>query len=143
SGKPVPRPNLHLTLIFLCACTRDEQAAAESVADRTDAAAFSVVMRRLEYWRGPRIQVLAPAELPPSLERLQSELQAGLARAGLRIERQPYRPHITVSRKATPSSPVTLNGEPVHFDRFHLFLSSPGPTGVHYTSLRCWPLRPA
>lgn len=140
TGKPVPTVNLHLTLVFLGLCDARQQAVVEGIAGETRGETITLALDRLEYWHRPRIQVLCPSEPPATLLALQQRLQAGLEQAGLQVERRPYRPHMTLSRKARPVENGDVRGPLLQFRQFHLFVSRSGPDGVRYTPLRSWPL---
>lgn len=69
---------------------------------------FDWELARAQVWHGG-IAVLEPQDTPPALARLHASLQVRLAALALPIEERPYRPHVTLARKAFGARP------PPHF----------------------------
>ncbi len=85
---------------------------------------------------------MGPREWPNELTVLARALRRHGEKLGLGNGEQGYRPHVTLSRKAT-EAPRELPAP--HFlleaDRFCLYQSVSTQDGVHYEPLACWPLR--
>ncbi len=72
---------------------------------------FDLTLGRAEVW--PQgLAVLCPDAVPDALTALHADLQAALQRLALPVEARPFRPHVTLARRATgalpPSEPATL-----------------------------------
>lgn len=113
-----PRANLHLTLAFLGEYDEAGLAAASAAGDEAfgpgSAVSTGGLSLRLEGWGAfPRLGAAAVlwAGLgrSPELLTLASRLRAALDRAGLRHDRSPFKPHLTLARF---SKPTDLRGLP-------------------------------
>ena len=89
---------------------------------------------RPEVWRGG-IAVLCPAQVPAPLVRLHEALAARLRELRLPVEERPYRPHVTLARKAqglkAPASVPAVRWRAAH--GYHLVRTL--PAGQGYESL--------
>ena len=138
---PVASARLHLTLHFIGDVARERIAPL--------CAALAAPFRPFELTLGvPRlwphgIAVLEPLTLAPALVTLQRDLGAALTAAGLAPEARPFRPHVTLARRAAgamcPADGPLLQWRVGHYA---LMESTPGPTGG-YTLLTAWPAAPA
>ena len=100
---PVPPERLHLTLHFL-----GQVAAARlpELAPMLDLpfTPFELRLGHAELW--PRgLAVLCPDQIPDGLAQLHAELAAALRRLTLPVEARPFRPHVTLARKAAAATP--------------------------------------
>ena len=92
------RDNLHLTLEFLGELP--DTAAAEAAMDALTAPAFRLTLSHLGFFRRPEGDVLwMGAEPCPALTDMQRRLHGLLLNQGLRLERRPFRPHLTLGRR--------------------------------------------
>lgn len=100
NGRQHHPDDLHMTLVFLGAVGAEQLPCIERVADDVVARPFCLRLDRIDFWPRPRILLLGGSETPENLADLVGSLQAGLAGCGFKPERRPYRPHITLARKA-------------------------------------------
>jgi RNA 2',3'-cyclic 3'-phosphodiesterase len=103
AAAPVPPERLHLTLHFLGAVPRErlpELCAVLGLPFRP----FALTLSRPALWAGG-IAVLEPAHIPPALADLHAALGVALHRAGLATEVRPWRPHLTLARRAVGATP--------------------------------------
>lgn len=95
---PTLTANLHLTLHFLGPVAVDRlpelAGALELPVD-----AFTLDFGRAELWPGG-IAVVCPLAEPEPMLRLQAALALVLRRLALPVEERPFRPHVTLARKA-------------------------------------------
>lgn len=92
---------------------------------------------RCTVWPGG-IAVLESSTVPPALARLHAELARRLAEAGIPVDARPYRPHVTLARKASGARPPP-GCPPLHWrvaPGFALVQSLPGGRG--YRTLQCF-----
>lgn len=89
----------HLTLAFL---GESEQAPETIMAQltRIESPVFELCLDQLDYWPKPRVLVLCPEHPPQALFTLVDALWQGLAPLGFKPEQRPYRPHLTLGRRA-------------------------------------------
>lgn len=142
--EPAGRPNhpldLHLTLVFVGAVKPTARACVETAGDDVEVPAFELALDRLGDWPKPRIRWAAPSSVPEPLLALVNQLETRLADCGLAPEKRPYRPHVTLARKAgplPPSAPEALPAWPVR--EFVLAASRAGRT-PSYEVLKRWAL---
>lgn len=90
--------HLHLTLHFL-GDTEASRVPALCAALPTRLPAMELQLDALQCW-GQGLQVLVADETQPALAALHAELAALLRAQGLPVESRPFRPHVTLARKA-------------------------------------------
>ena len=90
--------HLHLTLHFLGGTEAARVAPLCAVLPRR-LPAIELRFDALQDW-GQGLQVLVAAQTPPVLAELHAELAALLRDQGLPVETRPFRPHVTLARKA-------------------------------------------
>lgn len=98
SSSPVRTEQLHVTLHFLGNVARDrvpDLVAGLSVPFTP----FELEFGHAELWHGG-IAVLAPDVVPQPLLDLQASLAAALESGGMTPEGRPYKPHVTMGRRA-------------------------------------------
>lgn len=139
-GKPHPLANLHITLNFLGMVDSDTRDCMERAADEIVVPPFELTLNRFGYWPRPRVMWLGCNEVPEPLALLVQRLSDAMRGCGLTPEQRPYRPHLTLLRKAKR----VPQGEPPEFHwqakEFVLAESASTPGGVEYRVLRRWPL---
>jgi 2'-5' RNA ligase len=131
----------HVTLEFLGSVTESRLGALLEVARQARGEPFEVVFDRVEYWPGPRVLCLVASEIPRPLAELSIKLRRALSEHGFRIERRPFRPHLTLARKVR-RPPRLPDVDPVSWParEFSLVRSITDPLGARYRSLQAWPL---
>lgn len=95
--RTLPR-HLHLTLHFL-GDTAAERVAPLVAALPARAPAVELQLDGMQDW-GRGLQVLTASRTPPALAALHAELAEILRAQGLPVESRPFRPHVTLARKA-------------------------------------------
>jgi len=138
--RAVPVHKQHLTLAFLGPTAAGVRGRLEQALDGVRAASFELCLDTIGGW--PRTQVLwiAPGRPPAALAALQAAI-AGCAEAcGLVLDRRPFRPHLTLARRAR--APRRRHCDPIRWQvrDFHLVQSLTDPNGARYQTLRQWPL---
>ena len=142
AASPVVAENLHLTLLFLGAV--DEERLSQlcqlgcQVASRQ--AGFSVVLDQLGVFPQAKVAWVGPSQAPRQLLDLEQALRTGVSALGLPLDERPYRPHLTLYRKARPlpSSAEPCRPVPLPVSEFHLYESCSTPGGVQYRKLASW-----
>lgn len=141
-GLPVPKANLHLTLAFLGEADEATQARLIAAAEQQHCPPFTVRLDQTGWFARAKAAWVGPREWPNELNALARALRRHGEKLGLGNGEQGYRPHVTLSRKASeaPSELLVPNFE-VQADRFCLYRSVSTPDGVCYEPIACWPLR--
>ena len=130
SASPARTEQLHVTLHFLG--NFPQVRLPELVAGiGVRFAPFELDFGHPELWHGG-IAVLAPNTVPEPLLALHGALGAALERLGLPLEARPYRPHVTLARRAGPVL-APIQGPPISWqvDRYALMQSKMGD-GAEY-----------
>lgn len=137
--------NYHLTLCFLGNITHRQHETLISQLYDIELSPFSFTLDTCGVWNGPKILFAAPSSVPNQLIQLAKATRKAARTAAIEVENKPYRPHVTLVRKATPALPPPLYSPSIdiRIDAFHLFESVSSPNGVHYPIRHSWPLKPA
>jgi 2'-5' RNA ligase len=139
-----PRPeNIHLTLAFVGEVAPERVDALERIGDAAARAAapFTLMLDRRGGFRDSRIAWLGTGVMPPELDRLVRDVNEGLVAGGFRVERRPFRAHVTLARRCrTPPGPDTVAPIAWRVPRLMLTASELSPQGAHYRELAAWPL---
>ena len=110
---PVPSDKLHVTLHFLGGLPGERlQEFLDGV--RVPFAPFQLDLRTDAVWHNG-IAVLEPEHAPPELPALHARLSEALLALGLHPESRPYRPHVTMARRAHGAL-LPANGPPIAWD---------------------------
>jgi 2'-5' RNA ligase len=135
--------SLHATLVFIGDVALERLPALLDLASDIQMPGFEMTFDTGGCWRHNHIAHLGMRQIPEDLQKLQFELASRVRAAGFDIEKRPYRPHLTLVRKAdcsdTKENPAT---EPVTWAvrDFVLVKSSLGANGSRYEQIGRWPL---
>lgn len=134
-GRCTPPEHLHLTLAFLGAVPAERVAELRAALAKLAVPTLRLVLGEWGFWL-PGIAWLAPRPPCAALMMLADDLCELLNEHGFRFDHKPFRPHITLIRRA--HQPVTWPA-PAQLTwmarEFCLFASQPGPQGVQYRVL--------
>ena len=145
-GRPVPVPNLHVTLAFpgMVAAARipDLQRSARVQAARlAHDAPPALTFARLAHWKEAQILCALAAEPSPGAHDLAVALQEASAALGLSPDRKPFQAHVTLARKVVrPGAMLTLRPVVWTFAAFALIDSRTEPSGPLYSVIESYPL---
>ena len=140
-AKPVPAENLHITLLFLGSVTAQTRICAEKIAEGIAGHPFELRLDQIGFWPQSGIVWLGARELPESLAALVRDLHLGIAGCGIDLDARPFKPHVTLMRKAL----VARRERPLvavawRVDDFALVESKATRDGSHYQVLMSWRL---
>jgi 2'-5' RNA ligase len=136
-GRGVPAENLHVTLVFLGSVPEHEidrvERTAADVAQEVSPGPAQVALDMLDYWKKPRVVCLTTQQ-PANAQalRIADLLTQRLTTAGFAPDPRPFRPHVTLVRKASRGSLDTLSPLLWTFREFSLIESQTGPSGSVY-----------
>ena len=139
-GKPVPRHNLHLTLAFLGQVSPDNLSTIKAVADTVPVNNFNLQLDRCGYFPAAGSLWVGPRETPDKLTGLYEGLWRALLAAGFQREHKPFRPHVTLARKAQRAPAADCPGLTWPVDHFVLVQSQTHHRGARYAVLHRWPV---
>lgn len=136
-GRATPADNLHVTLAFLGPVTTELLGRVRRVPP-LPSPDFELVFDRLGFWDRSRALWVSPSRVPAPLIALEAALWDRLVEVGFERERRPYRPHVTLARKAKG---VEEDISPVSWlvSELALVESKPGARHPVYEALEVWP----
>ncbi len=137
-GKAVAVENVHLTLIFLGELQPSQVKVVASIAAGVPVMPFTLVLDRLGLWRRNGIVWAGCRHTPDALGRMVEALQTGLRYLGFRVDARPYRPHLTLVRKARRAPRLQLVPLEWRIEAFCLVRSDLSPSGANYEVVRRW-----
>lgn len=132
--------NLHQTLLFL---GQLDQQQINALLKHTDSLHFSTIdmqFDHLSYWAEPKIFCLTSRAPSTELYNLVNQLEHIAGEADIKVDVKPYRPHITLARKAKETLAVPI--APVRFKAEQLILMKSVSTehGPQYQPMMHWPI---
>lgn len=137
--RPVAAKNLHATLVFLGGVDAEQEAAITAAAGELAVpSSMSVTFDKLSYWKKPAIYCLTGRHFDRSVADLTEQLAAIATRFGVKVDERPFKPHITLARKARTR--IDVEFEPIVWqaDAFCLVESCSMADGVEYRVIRRW-----
>lgn len=139
AGRLVPAGNLHVTLAFLGTVAEERIPSLQDVAAARSCPATELVFDRLAWWPRARLRCLEASTLPDAFVSFVETFHEDLRRAGFKVERRPFRAHITVTRNV-PSPPSGPPDQPLPgfvwpIRGMTLVASTPTPDGSVYEVL--------
>lgn len=141
-GQAMHPDDLHVTLAFLGEVAASQITCVQMAAERVQVDAFDMRFTCRGSWSGARVAWVAPNQSPPALQALVQQLWQGLAVCGYRPEDGPYRPHVTLWRKAAMVTDATLSvAIPWKAYDFVLVCALPERQVPRYNVLHRWPLQ--
>lgn len=153
-GRRTRPDSVHLTLVFVGAVEEGRLPKLKAMAEALRVERFEMDFDLEECWRHNHIGCLGASEPPEHLGALVKALETGLHGLGVPFDKRPYKPHITLLRKANcrqETGAVSGDGNPekknpapdaIHWPArdFVLVKSSLRPDGARYVELGRWPL---
>jgi RNA 2',3'-cyclic 3'-phosphodiesterase len=100
SGRLTRTDTVHMTLVFIGPLARERIPLLLDRLARLAVPAFQLELTHSECWRHNKVAVLTPASPPAALFTLVKDLEARLDDLAIAFDRRPYRPHVTLLRKA-------------------------------------------
>ncbi len=134
---------LHLTLLFLGNIPVESVSRLLQAASLVRVAQLRLEIDRIDGWQHNAISYAAPTKKPDGLQNLANQLREHVAKAGFRVERKLYMPHLTLLRNVV-RVPTSQSITPVIWEaqEFCLLRSAPDQYGAHYEVLESWRLLP-
>jgi 2'-5' RNA ligase len=143
-----PPENVHATLCFIGACPEARLDALLAVGESVRGAHATLRFDAYEYWWKPRILcATASDDAGDAAAALARELGERATDAGFAPDGKPFRPHLTLARKADPTLVAALDwpqplepGFVVRCEKFALMESRRDERGSIYSVVKSWPL---
>ena len=136
-GQAVQSGNWHVTTAFIGNFPEADIPGLLAHAAQIEVEPFRLRFDRVEFWPRPKVASLVAPTVPPELQRPVDAQNALLVDFGVNTEDRPYRPHITVARRARPFETRRLAQAAVmEWGRVELVESVPQPGGATYHPLK-------
>ncbi|MFV0597681.1 RNA 2',3'-cyclic phosphodiesterase [Shewanella sp.] len=156
-ANPVTQANLHLTLAFLGLVNQTQLAQLIQGVDKLSKPKFTVTLDSIAVWPKAQVYCLKGENVSTELALLASQAQDLAKQLQLHRSEHPFRPHISLFRKAKSlgvfENELTLRElaqrDLAHAqmtaltlapEQLHLYLSTSGDCGVEYQILHSWSL---
>lgn len=136
-GRRTPEKNIHLTLAFLGDLIPPQIEAVGSCCPNV-AAPFDVTLDRIGYWRNGGIVSAGPRLPDPDFAKFAEDIRSSLRRTGLRIDKRPFVPHLTLLRKAVRRPRIKTGSMEWRIREYTLVASELTPSGSQYSILKRW-----
>lgn len=138
--RPVAAKNLHVTLLFLGGIDAEREAAVTAAAGELVVPdSMSMSFDRVSFWKKPAIYCLTGRSFDPALVELVDLLAAIAARYGIQVDERPFKPHVTLARKA--GARVDIVFEPIIW-RADAFCLVESKEGSEYQVIQRWSAKP-
>lgn len=139
-GKPVSTNNLHVTVVFLGLVDAARQQAMSEAAGQIAIEPLCLTFDRIEFWKKPAVVCLCAERVDTVLSTWVETLTDAALENGISVDVRPYKPHVTLLRKAKQLPPAEF--EPIIWraEGFCLVESCSTPEGVEYRVLERWGL---
>ncbi len=139
SARAVIPDNLHITLHFIGLVSPEVLQSLEECLDEVQCQSFEIAVNTAGCFPKPRVFWLGLKHIPPELNELEQQTASCVERCVEGYRRIPYRPHITLFRKAKTSR-APENSPEINWrvKNFALVESKTYPEGVQYHVLKQW-----
>ncbi len=140
AGRAVPAANFHITLHFLGVIDPRQVDRLCAEAGQLNAGRFALRLDTPGYFPKPGIFWIGPRVIPVALTELAGGLRKAGKKAGVKIPRKPFAPHLTLYRncRARPPLPTLPPAFDLPCDGFALFQSITNHKGVRYEVIQRW-----
>ena len=139
-GKPVPPANFHITLLYLGEVGERDLEKLLYETDRIQAPTINLSLDKSGYFPRPKVYWVGSETVPAPLLSLVKDLKRCARKVGLKVDKRPYTPHVTLFRKclARPPLPAHDISQHLSFSGFTLYESVSGAGGVRYEPVARW-----
>lgn len=137
-GRPVSITNVHITLVFLGNVDEAQQVAMTKAAANIAVLPMKLVFNRLDYWKRPAVVCLTGEQIDPIILNLVEQLTTAAVQNKISVDQRPYKPHVTLLRKAKAVPEIEIKPIDWLADRFCLVESCSTPNGVEYRVIEEW-----
>jgi len=137
----VKKSNLHITLEFLGEVSGEDQQALQNKVSKISGQPFDIELTRVGWWQKPAILWIGTTHIPEPLTHLVKSIKKCVKQQGLKVDKRPYKPHVTIARKVKQLfAPKDQFHIPWHINSFALIVSESIDGGVEYRVLKKWNL---
>ena len=134
-GRKTARENIHLTLIFLGQVQQHREQQLRKQLRTLDVKQFDLELDEAGAFTHCRINWVGPRIIPKGLKDLHQALKHISHDLGFHTEERPYKPHVSLLRKAKTQPEQAIKPIPWKVDRYCLIESKLKDNGVQYEIL--------
>jgi RNA 2',3'-cyclic 3'-phosphodiesterase len=138
NSKPVNPGNLHVTLLFLGKLALEQEIAVRQAAMTIPVPKISLRFDQLSFWKKPGVICLTSVELSEELTALVNNLTMLAKKLDIPIDERPFKPHVTLAKKARELTALEIEPIDWHCEAFCLVESKSSPNGVEYCIIEQW-----
>ena len=130
--------NLHITLVFLGEVSvQDQQRLIQDVTLLKNNS-FELVLTHIDCWKQPGILFIGANQIPEPLMELMKSIRQICDTIGLKTDKRPYKPHITIARNVKRKIKLTMENIKWDVSSFVLVESVFNESGVDYRVIKEW-----
>lgn len=137
-GRPVSAMNLHATLVFLGNVDEAQEVAMTEAAANVVVQPMTLDFNQLNFWKKPAVVCLGTERIDPAVSNLVDQLTQAAIQNEIKVDQRPYKPHVTLLRKAKALPDVTCKPILWQADEFCLVESCSTSDGVEYRVIQRW-----
>jgi 2'-5' RNA ligase len=142
-GRVTRADSIHLTVAFLGDVPVDRIDALRTPPPDIAPSAFAMNLDRIGHWVRNGIVWAGPSVVPEALEALHGRLSAWIASQGIALDTRPFRPHVTLLRKAARGELDEFRAPvPWQVTEYTLVRSARRADGSRYETIARFPLHP-
>ncbi len=140
-GRTVNPNNLHVTLVFLGHVAAEKELLLKQEAGLICIPRISICFNQISFWKKPGILCLTASEVNQELIVLVDQLTSIAVKLAIRLDDQPFNPHVTLFRKVNGITPCEFDTIDWQSSSFCLVESNSQLNNVEYRVLECWEAR--
>jgi len=129
---------IHVTLLFLGNIDTGKEESFKQALATVQVSCMSLCFNRLSFWKKPGILCLTTPNNYPEVETLVGMLSKLAEELGIQTDERPFKPHITLVKKATKLTPLEFDPINWHSSSFCLVESVNCPNGIEYRIVEEW-----
>lgn len=136
--KKVKTENIHITLVFIGSVEESMVSVIKRRVSGISVKPFTVVFDELCYWRKPKVLCLTSSFPSREIMKLAEAIISSIWDCGFNLDNRPYRPHVTLARKAKHKPELEFAPLTWRADSFCLVESVTKQEGVCYQVIYTW-----
>jgi RNA 2',3'-cyclic 3'-phosphodiesterase len=130
--------NIHVTLLFLGNIDTDKEERFKQVLATVQVPSTTLCFNKLSFWKKPGILCLTTSNTYPGVETLVGMLSRLGGDLGIQTDERPFKPHVTLAKKATKLMPLEFDPINWNSSSFCLVESVNCPKGIEYRIVEEW-----
>lgn len=132
SGRLSRDENIHLTVLYLGKISLNQMQQIVNCAEQAKRVGFELLFNQINCFKRNNIVWMGSEQCPPELMQLREYLCECASQLQLKWDKQPFRPHITLARKAHLERKMTIRPIDWQVKYFDLLASEQQRDGVQY-----------